>query len=173
MRAVVVVRPDVSEHELASLHERGARAVRVNIIYSGGGVGLAGAAKIASRIRNFGWHLQILVNVSQLAGEMEAFSRLDVPVVFDHMGHLPARKGVRDPGFKALLELVRRGNTWVKLSGAYRLTGKEYPYPDVRPFVNALLDVGPERLVWGTDWPHTVCRVRMPNDGDLLDLLHA
>jgi predicted TIM-barrel fold metal-dependent hydrolase len=67
--------------------------------------------------------------------------------------------------------MVRAGNTWVKISGAYRLTHQDFPYDDVRPFAEALLALAPERLLWGTDWPHTVCRVPMPNDGALLDLL--
>jgi predicted TIM-barrel fold metal-dependent hydrolase len=71
-----------------------------------------------------------------------------------------------------MLELVRRGQAWVKLSGAYRLTAQQYPYNDVRPFADALLKAAPARLVWGTDWPHTACRVRMPNDGQLVELLH-
>jgi predicted TIM-barrel fold metal-dependent hydrolase len=171
MRAVVVVPPDVSEHELAGLHQRGARGVRLNLIYSGGGMRLGAAAALTTRIKEYGWHLQLLVDVSELGSEVAEFSKLNVPIVFDHMGHLPAARGVDDPGFQALLELVRRGNTWVKLSGAYRLTGEEYPYEDVRSFVDALVETGPQRLLWGTDWPHTVCQVHMPNDGELIDLL--
>jgi predicted TIM-barrel fold metal-dependent hydrolase len=172
MRAVVVVPTTVTEDELLWLHQRGARGVRLNLIYSGGATSLAIAAEIAAKIRNFGWHLQFLVDVSELGRELAQLSKLNIPMVFDHMGHLPAVKTVRDPGFQSLLELVRQGNTWVKLSGAYRLTSEEYPYLDVRPFVDELLDACPQRLLWGTDWPHTVCRVHMPNDGDLLDLLH-
>jgi predicted TIM-barrel fold metal-dependent hydrolase len=171
MRAVVVVPPSATDDELVSLEEKGARGVRLNLVYSGGGMNLAMAAEIATRIRQFGWHLEVLVDVSQLGAGVLDLSKLNVPLVFDHIGHLPAAKGVEDAGFQALVELVRRGNTWVKLSAAYRLTAEEYPYEDVRPFVDALIDVGPQRLLWGTDWPHTVCQVRMPNDGDLLDLL--
>ena len=171
MRAVVVVSPHVSDAELDSLHEAGARGVRLNMIYSGGGISLDMAVEIESRIRDRGWHLQFLVDVSKIGKDMDRFERLKVPMVFDHMGHLSTATGVADAGFQALLELLRRGNTWVKLSGAYRLTTTEFPYPDVRPFVEALLHTNTDRLVWGTDWPHTVCRVRMPNDGELVDLL--
>jgi predicted TIM-barrel fold metal-dependent hydrolase len=171
MRAVVVVPPDVKDDELWSLHRAGARGVRLNMIYSGGGINLDMAAEIEDRIRDHGWHLQFLVDVSKIGPDMNRFARLKIPIVFDHMGHLSAAHGIRDAGFQALLELLKRGNTWVKLSGAYRLTTTEYPYPDVRPFVETLLRTQPERLVWGTDWPHTVCQVRMPNDGELMDLL--
>src|SRR5690606_30573025 len=97
-------------------------------------------------------------------------SRLRVPIVFDHFGHMPAGKGVTDKGFAALVEMVKRGNTWVKISGAYRVSAGGFPYSDVRPLCEAMIATNPDRLVWGTDWPHTVTP-NMPNDGDLIDLL--
>ena len=171
LRAIVVVPPNVTEKELATLHRNGARGVRLNLIYRGGGVGVDAASEMAARVRDFGWHLQILADVSQLGGELIKLSGLPAPLVFDHMGHLAATKGIQDKGFAALLELVRRGNTWVKLSGAYRLTAEKFPYADVQPLADALLKTSTERMLWGTDWPHTLCRAEMPNDGDLLDLL--
>src|SRR5690606_10008948 len=94
------------------------------------------------------------------------------PLVVDHLGHMPASKGPNDPGFLALLELVRRGNTYVKLSGAYRLTdGPDFPADQIASLARSLVDAGVTRMLWGTDWPHTMCRVAMPNDGALLDLL--
>jgi 2-pyrone-4,6-dicarboxylate lactonase len=173
LRAVVVVRPDVADAELAALHARGARGVRINLIYAGGNVGLQAAAEIAARIRDFGWHLQILADVSQIGDNLAQLSALPVPVVVDHFGHLPAARGIADKGFAALLELVRRGNAWVKLSAPYRLASDELPYADVRPFCEALVRASADRMLWGTDWPHTTCRLRMPNDGDLLDLICA
>lgn len=173
-RAVAVVPPDVPDAELERLHARGVRGVRVNMVYAGGGLGLGSVHTIAERIRSFGWHIQILADVSRIAPEMVELGRLPVPVVFDHFGHLGAARGARDPGFLALVELARRGAAWVKLSGAYRLTQQhELPYDDVRPLADALITAAPDRLLWGTDWPHTVCPVAMPNDGDLLDLLQV
>lgn len=173
LRAVVVVPPRIAEADLAALHARGARGVRINMLYAGGNVGLSAAAETAARIRDFGWHLQVLADVSQIGDSLAQLSALPVPVVVDHFGHLPAGRGVADKGFAALLELVRRGNTWVKLSAPYRLAGEEIPYADVRPFCEALVRANADRMLWGTDWPHTVCRLRMPNDGDLLDLICA
>jgi predicted TIM-barrel fold metal-dependent hydrolase len=174
MRAVVVVPSDVTDAELSALHQGGARGVRLNMIYSGGGVGLGEARTLAGRIKSFGWHLQALVDVSTI-GEANIFelAALPVPLVIDHMGHFDARKGIRDGGFQALLECARRGNTWVKLSGANRLSAHEFPFTDVLPLTEALLEVAPDRMVWGTDWPHTVSKTKIPNDGDLIDLLYA
>jgi predicted TIM-barrel fold metal-dependent hydrolase len=173
MRAVVVVAPGVSEAELSNLHRDGARGVRLNLIYSGGGVGLDEAAHLARRIKPFGWHLQVLIDVSTIGtAAILELAALPVPLVVDHMGHFDARKGVQHDGFEALLESVRRGNTWVKLPGANRLTAQAFPFADVRPLAESLLDAAPGRMVWGTDWPHTVSNTKMPNDGDLLDLLN-
>lgn len=172
MRAVVVVPPDVTDAELSRLHQGGARGVRLNMIYSGGGVGLAEARTLAERIKGFGWHLQVLIDVSTI-GKTSIFelAALPVPLVVDHMGHFDAGKSNDDKGFRALLECTRRGNTWVKLSGANRLTAQEWPYADVRPLTEALINAAPGRMVWGTDWPHTVSKTKMPNDGELVDLL--
>ena len=170
MRAVVVVPADVDEASLGTLHAQGACGVRINLIYAGGNVDLKAAAAIASRIRDFGWHLQVLADVSAVPDLVPELARLPVPVVFDHFGHMPAGRGIADKGFAAMLEMVRRGDTWVKISGAYRLSGTGFPYADVRPLCEALVEANPDRLVWGTDWPHTVTPA-MPNDGDLIDLL--
>lgn len=170
MRAVVVVPPDIETSKLADLHDLGARGVRINLIYAGGNVDLGAAAHIASRIDEFGWHLQVLADVSAIPDLLPGLSSLPVPVVFDHFGHMPAGKGVADKGFAALVEMVKRGNTWAKISGTYRVSGGGFPYSDVRPLCEALIAANPDRLVWGTDWPHTVTP-NMPNDGDLIDLL--
>ncbi|MGF1525326.1 MAG: amidohydrolase family protein, partial [Candidatus Competibacterales bacterium] len=88
------------------------------------------------------------------------------------MGHMPPGLGVQHPSFQALLRLVARGNTWVKLSGAYRLTAQRHPpYDDVAPLAQALVATNPERLVWASDWPHPAVTIPMPNDGALLDML--
>ena len=170
MRAVVVVPPDIDEASLRALHAQGARGVRINLIYAGGNVDLGAAAAISSRIVDLGWHLQVLADVSAIPDLVPELARLPVPVVFDHFGHMPARNGVADKGFAAMLEMLRRGNTWVKISGAYRLSDAGLPYADVRPLCEALFQANPDRLIWGTDWPHTVTAA-MPNDGDLVDLI--
>jgi predicted TIM-barrel fold metal-dependent hydrolase len=121
-------------------------------------------------VRDIGWHLQFLADVSTLDHLTGLVERLRVPVVFDHLGHVPASKGVADKGFQNLLALVREGLAWVKLSGTYRSTSlAATPYEDTRPFVDALIEANPSRLVWATDWPHPSIPVAMPDDSDLVD----
>ncbi|MDJ0896167.1 MAG: amidohydrolase family protein [Alphaproteobacteria bacterium] len=170
-RAVAVVDPDIPETELDRLHEAGVRGVRCNLLFRGADE-FAAAEQIAPRLAERGWHLQVLIDVSDFAPGLGALARLPIDVVLDHMGHVPVANGIDHPGFRDVLALVREGRTWVKLSGAYRITGLEgAPYTDVVPFARALIEANPDRMVWGTDWPHPSIRTAMPNDGDLLDAL--
>ena len=94
------------------------------------------------------------------------------PLVLDHFAAIEAERGVEQPAFRTLLRMLDGGRTWVRLSGPMRCTGEEFPYPSVTPIARALVAHAPERLVWGSDWPHVNMQGRiMPNDGDLLDLL--
>jgi predicted TIM-barrel fold metal-dependent hydrolase len=98
---------------------------------------------------------------------------MDFPVetVFGHLGYMRTERGVGDPGFQGLLRLMRAGRAWVKLSGPYRITSSPLPYEDTISLAAALLEAAPRRVVWGTDWPHVVLKGKMPNDGDLCDVL--
>lgn len=173
MRAVLVLDPTITEAELADYHRRGARGVRLNLLFKAG-LAMEAASALADRIRDFGWHLQFLADVSQIENLPAFVEALRIPVVFDHLGHVPAAKGVGDPGFQSLLALVREGRCFVKLSGTYRVTAQAAPpYDDVRNFVDALVAANPAQLVWGTDWPHPSIPVPMPDDTDLLDQFDA
>ncbi|HEY0121125.1 MAG TPA: amidohydrolase family protein [Rhizobium sp.] len=169
-RAVLVLDPDISDKELEALHESGVRGVRVNLVFAAG-LALEAANTLADKIRGLGWHLQFLADVSRIENLKELVRGLNIPVVFDHLGHVPAAKGVDDSGFQAMLSLVRDGKAWVKLTGAYRVTGmRRPPYDDVAPFVDALLKADAGQLVSGTDWPHPSIPVPMPDDTDLIDM---
>jgi predicted TIM-barrel fold metal-dependent hydrolase len=169
MRAVLVVEPDVSDRELAEFHRLGARGVRLNLLF-GAGLALDSAHTLAQRIRELGWHLQFLADVSAIDDLPGFVERLRVPAVFDHLGHVPTQKGVGNAGFQNLLALVREGLAWVKLSGTYRSTAlAATPHVDTRPFIDALIKANPRQLVWGTDWPHPSIAVPMPDDTDLID----
>jgi predicted TIM-barrel fold metal-dependent hydrolase len=170
-RAVVVVDGAVTDDELQQMHDRGARGVRANLLFSGDKA-MAEMRSIAERIGPLGWHLQVLLDISTFPDPHPYFSTLPVQTVFDHMGHFPAAKGVRNEGFQALLDLMHEGKAWSKLSGAYRITGKAAPpYDDVTPIAQALIAANPDQVVYGTDWPHPHIPVTMPNDGDLLDAI--
>ena len=96
---------------------------------------------------------------------------LPLPVVVDHMGHMNTGHGIDHTGFQALLDLVGQGVCWVKLSGNYRISAAGPLYADAQPFARALIAAGPERMLWGSDWPHPALHSHMPNDGDLFDAL--
>jgi 2-pyrone-4,6-dicarboxylate lactonase len=173
MRAVLVLDPSVTDAQLAEYDRLGARGVRFNLLF-GAGLAVQTAQAFADRIRELGWHLQFLADVSTMDDLPRLARRLRVPVVFDHLGHVPASKTVVDAGFQNLLALVREGLAWVKLSGTYRTTGRtSTPYDDTRPFIDALIAANPERLVWGTDWPHPSISPPMPDDTALVDQFNA
>ncbi|MDR5651632.1 amidohydrolase family protein [Ruixingdingia sedimenti] len=168
LRGIAVVDADVTEAELDAMHALGVRGIRINLVFAAG-KGFETARALAPRLKARGWHVQFLVDVSTLPDLRAAVAGLDVALVFDHMGHVPAAKGVGDPGFRALLALMAEGRAWAKVSGAYRMTapGARPPYGDVAPFAAAVLAANPERVVWASDWPHTALHVPMPDDADL------
>ena len=171
MKAIVVIDDDTPHHVLSSYREQGAVGCRVNMLF-GSNTRIESLAELAARIADHGWHLQILADVSTLHDSMADFASLPVPVVFDHFGHMPAAKGINDPGFRAMLHLLGAGKAWVKMSGAYRLgpAGQE-TNTQVAALASALLRANPDQLVWGSDWPHPAVTGPMPNDGDLLNAL--
>jgi len=172
LRLVAVVEPDVAAAELERMAAAGVRGVRYNVV-TPGGQSLEAIEAMAKRVQPLGWHIQLFASGDTIAALEPTLARLPVPVVIDHMGHVSTDEGLAHPGFQALLRLLRGGNAWVKLSGAYRNSREpRVPFTDVVPFAQALIEAGPERCVWGSDWPHPMVNDRpMPNDGDLADLL--
>lgn len=170
-RGVGVVAPEVTDDELKQMHDAGIRGLRINVLYSGG-VELSVARRLAKRIAPLGWHLQFLIDITRIDDFARELARLPVDSVVDHMDHIPAAHGPKHPAFRELLALMREGRTWVKLSGAYRMSSQErLPYDDVTPLAAALIAANGDRVVWGSDWPHPAVTKPMPNDGALLDLL--
>ena len=169
LRGIGVVAPDVTEPELTAMHEAGVRGLRLNVLY-GGGVGLEAAKTLANKIKDMGWHLQLLLDARQLPALMPQLKTLTVPVVVDHMGHMPVALGKTHPGFEALQHLLRDHGWWTKLSGAYRISERPAPYDDVTPWAQALVEAAPDRVVWGSDWPHVAVKP-MPDAGLLRNVL--
>jgi predicted TIM-barrel fold metal-dependent hydrolase len=118
-----------------------------------------------------GWHLILHLDADDLVELESTFSRLPVPFVIDHMGRVPTKGGLEQEPFRQLLELARREDCWVKISGAERISSLGPPFTDAVPFAQALIEVAPQRILWGTDWPHPNISKHMPNDGDLVDLI--
>ncbi len=170
-RAVVAIRLDIAEKELAALDEAGVRGVRLNSDNKGGmPIRLDQMNELVARIAPFGWHIEFLFPGKDILDLMPVFTSLKAPMSIAHFAYQPATAGIHAPGFKALLELMRRGNTWMKISGANRVSATDLPpYDDVKPMAQALIEVAPERIMWGTDWPHPNKYVVNPNDGDLVD----
>ncbi|HEY1545713.1 MAG TPA: amidohydrolase family protein [Xanthobacteraceae bacterium] len=177
-RGVAVLGDDASEREIAALHDAGVRGARLNIVDVKTGKGelpLAHIERLADRIKAFGWHIEFLMHVDEFPELDRMLGRLPVECVFGHLGYVRADKGTVTPGFEALLRLVRAGRAWVKLTGPYRISTGPLPHADTQAFAQALVEAAPDRLVWGSDWPHVKAEwaIAMPNDGELADLLAA
>jgi len=172
-RAVVALPMSVTDHELEALDRRGARGVRLNLDNAGGmPIGMDDIPSMADRIRELGWHLEFLFAAGELGELAPLFRSLSVPVSIGHFAYIPATAGVDHPSFGVLLELVREGDTWVKLSAPNRLgVGDLPPWPAVVPMAGALIEAAPERVVWASDWPHPNKFTAQPNDADLIEQL--
>ena len=156
-RGVAVIDEATSNAALDEMHTAGIRGVRVNLETAGETDIEAARRNLAAavaRVAPLGWHVQVYTRLSVIAGLSEEIARLPVPIVFDHFGGAQAAGGVDQPGFPALLQLVKSGHAYVKVSAAYRSSEKAPGYGDVAPLARALIEANPERIVWGTDWPH-------------------
>jgi 2-pyrone-4,6-dicarboxylate lactonase len=172
-RAVVAVDGDVTDEELEEMHNRGARGIRLNLDNVGGmPVDLDQVPALAKRVAAMGWHVEFLFAGDELPGLLPLLRSLDAPISIGHFGYMPATEGVGHPPFQSLLDLVRDGNTWVKLSAPNRLgVGDLPPWPQVVPLAHALIEANPHRMLWATDWPHPNKYGDQPNDADLLEQL--
>ena len=172
-RGVAVVAPDIGEAELRGLHDGGMRGARMTTLVRGG-VGPEHVEALAGRIGDLGWLIEVhLTEASELIDLAPRFRALPVPCLIDHFGRVRGAEGPDHPGFEALLGLLREtDNCWVKLASWYRLSDSGPPgHADMRPLAEALIEARPDRLVWGSNWPHPAHDGDMPNDGDLLDQL--
>jgi 2-pyrone-4,6-dicarboxylate lactonase len=170
-RGVALVDDSATDKELQALHEAGIRGVRFTFVpHLGGAPDLAMVRRVLDRIRPLGWHVTFLLDPADLIANLDMLGAIRIPVVIDHMGRIKAADGLGQPGFKALLELMKRDHAWVKLSGPDRITTEGPPFHDALPFARALLAAAPDRVVWGTDWPHPNNPWR-PDDADLVELL--
>jgi 2-pyrone-4,6-dicarboxylate lactonase len=172
LRGVALIRPDITDDELAIMHSHGVRGARFSRPPAGmttGSIGFDALVQLAPRLAHLGWHAQIWAPCDELVPAISELLGLGVPLVIDHMGMFDASRGVTDTSLQSLLHLLGDGRIWLKLI-AYRLS-KRYPdYEEVAPFHKAFLEANPERLLWGTDWPHVHMSADMPDTGHLVDL---
>ena len=156
LRGVAVVlagKETTADEDIARWHALGTRGTRINALFPGGAQE-RDTVTIAERVRPFGWHIQLLVDVVESPHAADRVADLDTPVVVDHLGHHAPEALLRSTGFDRLRGLMREGRAWVKLSAPYRVSSQIPDWPDTRPVVDALLAANPAQLVWGSDWPH-------------------
>lgn len=172
MRGVCVVDPGVTDAHLAKLHQGGIRGVRFNFVRHLGGMPDMGFfQRVLAQVEPLGWHVVLHLDAQDIVPLAPVISAIRIPFVIDHMARVKAKAGVEQPAFAQLLELMRNPLAWVKICGAERISSTGAPFRDAVPFAQALLALAPERILWGTDWPHPNIAGDMPNDGDLVDLL--
>jgi predicted TIM-barrel fold metal-dependent hydrolase len=156
-RGVAVIDEATPEAALDEMHRAGVRGIRLNLATAGindPAIGRQRLQDAIARVSRRNWHVQINTNLAMIAAIKNVAGRAAIPIVFDHFGGAEAQRGVEQPGFADLLALVRSGRAYVKISGAYRSSTRAPDYADVVPLARALIDTNPDRIVWGTDWPH-------------------
>jgi predicted TIM-barrel fold metal-dependent hydrolase len=174
-RGVANVRADITDNELADLHAGGIRGIRFNFVRHLGGVpDVAVIDTMVRRIAPLGWHIVLHFDAEDIPQQQAMLRKITVPFVIDHMGRVRAEHGLEQRPFQMLLQLMRENPlAWVKICGAERVSAGKRPFHDAIPFARQLIATAPERLLWGTDWPHPNISKDMPNDGELVDLFHA
>jgi 2-pyrone-4,6-dicarboxylate lactonase len=171
-RGVVTVKPDISAEELQRMHDLGVRGVRFNYVKR-----LVDPKpdeyyrEIIEKIRPLGWHVVLYFEPADLKEKKDFFTSLNIPLVIDHMGRPDVTKPVDGQEFEMFLDFMRENpNVWCKVSCPDRLTVSGSPeYADVVPFAKKIVEEFPDRVLWGTDWPHPNMKKEMPDDGILVD----
>jgi predicted TIM-barrel fold metal-dependent hydrolase len=182
-RGVAVVDKAMARSRLEEMKAAGVRGVRINLETSGqsdAAVAKASVEATAAQVAPLDWHIQIYTRPSIIVALADTLAALPVPLVFDHFGGLKAGLGPSQPGYDVVFGLVKSGRAYVKISAAYRLSDKPPDYADITPMAQALVAVNPDRIVWGSDWPHTnpvhrpISEITPPadiDDGLMLDQL--
>jgi predicted TIM-barrel fold metal-dependent hydrolase len=171
-RGTAIIDEGVSDADFDRMHEAGIRGVRFNFVrHLGGRPDIAFFRRTADRLKSLGWHLILHLDASDIVEFQDLFRSLPVPMVIDHMGRIKAVDGLLQTPFRVLLEFMRNEKSWVKVCGAERVSSGGPPFTDAIPFAQALIEAAPDRVLWGTDWPHPNVGRHMPNDGDLVDLV--
>jgi predicted TIM-barrel fold metal-dependent hydrolase len=170
-KGVAVIDGSIADTALSQLHDAGVRGIRFNLSY--GGAALSDLERLAARVNELGWNVQIVAPGTQLIDLESRLLKLPSRLVIDHMGHVPQPEGVESAAFKSITRLLDTDRVWVKLSGPYIRSKVGAPtYADVGTVASALVKLKPQRLLWGSDWPHpTMALEQKPDDAGILDLL--
>jgi len=168
LRGVAVISPNAPESLFALAHRLGVRALRVNP-RNPAGLTMRDFHAVAERIKAFGWHIQLQVNVEDFADFGSIVASAGAPVVVDHFGFPDLAQGPDGRAFAELVDLAAAGRCIVKLSAPYRVAPGRYSA--LKPFVERLVERAPASLIWALDWPHTECFEAVPDDNPILDLV--
>jgi D-galactarolactone isomerase len=174
-RAVTVIEPTVTDTELKRMQSLGVCGIRINLASAVKVVPVDKIEPLSKRVNELGWHMAFWIEADDIIEIGDLLMRLPTPLVFDHMAHLPQPAGTDHPAYRVVCKLIDKGKTWVKVSGAYLDTKLGPPaYADTSKLAQAFVRYAPERMVWGSDWPHPVMwglKKPWPDDALLLDLL--
>jgi predicted TIM-barrel fold metal-dependent hydrolase len=171
-RGVALVDDSFSDKDIEALHAGGMRGVRFSFArHLSGPPDFSRVKRIADRVRPLGWHLVLYLEASDVVEHARTIAGFGMPVVIDHMGRVKTRDGLDQPAFRQLQNFLRGENIWVKICGPERISSAGAPFTDAVPFARALIEAAPDRVLWGTDWPHPNIDGTMPNDGELMNLL--
>lgn len=171
-RGIAVVEDSISEAELTEMDRAGVRGVRFNFVkrLGGGGKSTSFYRQILAKIRPLGWHCVVYFESEDLESLLPFLESIELPVVIDHMGRVPVEEGLDSKAWRQLCSMIEDNDKyWVKISCPERLSKMGPPYTDVDTVANGLLELIPDRVLWGTDWPHPNMKSHMPDDGQLVD----
>jgi predicted TIM-barrel fold metal-dependent hydrolase len=169
LRGVAVIESGLSAAELEALHRGGIRGVRLSSIVGGS---FAQLETIAAETHPLGWHVLLHFQSSEELVELESrLARIANVFVLDHLGRIRAEETLNSRPYRSLLRLLDTDRCWIKLASLYRLSMQPYPYLDMLPMIHDVIARRPDRVIWGSNWPHPICPTAMPNDADLVDLI--
>lgn len=172
-RGIALISPDIPEATLAMMHTKGIRGARFNVLpHLPGSLDPAYIAAVIERIKPYGWHVLVHGQLEGVLKVLPDIVRLGVTTVIDHMARVRAADGIDYPAFRELESHVRCPEVWIKLAGADRISDRP-DYEDARIVARRLLELAPERALWGTDWPHPNINYPRPDESKLLALLHS
>jgi predicted TIM-barrel fold metal-dependent hydrolase len=171
-RAVANIDDTITERDLRVLHEGGFRGCRFNFVRHLGGVPDKRVFnRVITLVAPLGWHIDLHFDAIDLPDYVDMLTRLPLSYTIDHMGRVKASEGLDQRPFRILIELMQRDEKcWVKICGSERISSAGPSFTDAVPFARKIVETAPDRVIWGTDWPHPNVKV-MPNDGDLVDLI--
>ena len=170
-RGIAVVNASVSDQELEALHAGGVRGLRFSVWNPRNAVvAFEDCYPLSQRVKHLGWNMQLHMGAAQIAQQADIIRRLDCKVVIDHMGRLDPALGLQDPAWRFLQEMIDRGSTWIKLSGPYLNTRLGEPWEDASKTAHAIAEFAPERVVWGSDFPHVTEKVK-PDEFQLTEMI--